>query len=140
MKNSPIYATMKVVIDVNIWISFGIGRELSTLPKLLTHHDIQIFSCSELTDELEIVCKYPKLQKYLSNERIEEIFELIARLTITQTIKIRNANFSDSKDNYLLNLSEILYKLIPQQIFKLIPSPYQLRFAIFYHHFSRLVS
>ena len=76
------------------------------MPKLLTRNDIQIFSCHELTDELEIVCKYPKLQKYLSNERIDEIFELIARLTITQTIKIHNANFSDSKDNYLLNLSE----------------------------------
>ncbi len=97
---------MKIVIDVNIWISFGIGKELSTLPKLLVRKDLQIFSCSELTDELEIVCKYPKLKKYLSDKRIDEIFELIARLTITETIKASNANFSDPKDNYLLNLLE----------------------------------
>ncbi len=100
---------MKIVIDVNLWISFAIGKRLKHLKILLKNPDIEIFHCEQLLAELQEVVKRPKLAKYIHQERQEELFDLL--LTYSEFIstppKDRRLT-RDKKDDYLLELCEII--------------------------------
>lgn len=65
---------IRIVIDVNIWISFGIGKQLAVLPDIVKDPEIEIFASNQLLNELMDVCNRPKLKKYLSERRIQEVF------------------------------------------------------------------
>ena len=97
---------IRVVIDCNIWVSFGIGKNLNILPDLFSRDFIEVVASNELLAEIDDVCQRPKLQKYISENRYKEIIELVNRISNFYTIHTFNAQFSDIKDNYLLNLSE----------------------------------
>jgi putative PIN family toxin of toxin-antitoxin system len=94
---------MSVVFDNNIWISYAIGKQLNDIPILLKHPDLELFACNELLDEFERVRQYPKLQKFLTHERAAETFELMLATAVMVQITARTANFTDAKDNYLLD-------------------------------------
>ncbi len=69
---------MKIIIDNNIWISFVIGKKLSSLRKILTNKNIQIFVCSELLQEFSDVITRPKLKNYIKKSDIiatKELFD-----------------------------------------------------------------
>jgi len=98
---------MKIVIDVNLWISFAIGKRLGNLEMILKNQNIQIFHTEILLDEINNVIQRPKLRKYINLKRQEELLELI--LTYSQPASIGSVieNLSrDSKDNYLLTLCQ----------------------------------
>lgn len=95
---------MRVVIDVNILVSYGIGKSLADLPLVVRHPDVEIFACEELLAELLRVSRYPKLEKYLQPARVAEVFELLTRFSTFVPIVKKQAQFSDPKDNYLLDL------------------------------------
>ncbi len=67
---------MKVIFDVNIWVSFAIGKRLSVLKDILKQKDITVYCCDELLTEFIETSQKPSLQKYLSTERTTETIEL----------------------------------------------------------------
>lgn len=97
---------MKVVFDNNIWISYAIGNHLNDISSILLHAEIELFTCNEMFEEFERVRQYPKLQKILKPKRVAETLELINAKATNVTITSQTADFSDPKDNYLLNLCQ----------------------------------
>lgn len=97
---------MKVVFDNNIWLSYAIGNHLDDIPQILLRKDVEMFACPELLDEFERVRHYPKLQKYLKPERVATTIELINAKAIVIPIAYRSADFTDSDDNFLLDLCQ----------------------------------
>ena len=43
---------MKVLFDSNLWISFMIGKRLSSLADVLCHHDIEVYISEQQLDEI----------------------------------------------------------------------------------------
>lgn len=99
---------MRVVIDVNVWLSFCIGHLLDDLPRLVALQDVELFTCLELNAEFVAVASRPKLEKYIRKERIEEALELLESYASLAEIKARAADFADAKDNYLLDLCDAI--------------------------------
>lgn len=99
---------MKVVFDNNIWISYAIGNHLNDIPTILLRTDIELFACNEMFDEFERVRQYPKLQKILKPKRVAETLELINAKATIVSITEPSADFSDAKDNYLLDLCQTI--------------------------------
>ena len=96
---------MKVIFDVNIWISFAIGKRLSHLEQILLDKKLKVFSSVELFAEFNVVASSTKLSKYIKADRISETIELM-NATTKVNIAIKTAFESrDKKDNYLLDLS-----------------------------------
>jgi uncharacterized protein len=98
----------KVVVDVNIWLSFCIGQLLDDLPRLLTLPEVELFTCLELNTEFVEVSARPKLKKYIRKARIQETLELLESYASLVSIESRDANFADPKDNYLLDLCDTI--------------------------------
>lgn len=96
---------MRVIIDVNIWVSFCIGQYLDNLPLVVGHQSVQLFVCEALEIEFANVASRPRLAKYIRPERVIEVFQLMEAYGIYAEIKQAEANFVDSKDNYLLDFS-----------------------------------
>lgn len=97
---------MKVIFDNNIWISYAIGKHLNDIPNILKRLDIELFACAELFAEFNNAVQYPKLVKILRPERVVETFELMNARALLVAIAERTADFSDAKDNYLLDLCD----------------------------------
>lgn len=51
---------MKILFDTNLWISFMIGRRLSSLRKVLNRHDVDVY-----VSDLFPVIKYAQLLELL---------------------------------------------------------------------------
>lgn len=97
---------MKVIFDNNIWISYAIGKHLNDTPSILKRTDVEMFVCDELFAEFERAVRYPKLAKILNPERVIETLELMNAKAFRVPIARRAADFSDAKDNYLLDLCD----------------------------------
>ncbi|MFN8304472.1 MAG: putative toxin-antitoxin system toxin component, PIN family [Saprospiraceae bacterium] len=95
---------MRLVFDNNIWISFAIGNHMKDIPAILLRPDIELFACRELIEEFERVCQYEKIKHHLKPERLVSTIELIHIKASIAEITNRLADFSDPKDNYLLDL------------------------------------
>jgi putative PIN family toxin of toxin-antitoxin system len=98
---------MNIVIDVNLWISFLIGKRLSILQSLLTNSNLTIFVCNELLEELKKVSSKQKIRKYVSKNDIEDLFKIIGNFC--EHVAIQQEAISpvrDLKDLYLLSLAD----------------------------------
>ena len=78
----------KVVIDTNIWISFLIGKKLSSLKSLRTNKKIQIIISDELIKEIKNVTNRPKLKKYFPREKVDDFINLWRIISIPHSIKV----------------------------------------------------
>ena len=95
---------MRIIIDTNLWISFTIGKRLSSLISLLNNKRIEIYVCKELLSEYEDVVQRPKLQKYIKQDDITATLEVID--LYCYNVEIKEQAFSsirDVKDLYLLS-------------------------------------
>ncbi len=97
---------IKVIFDVNIWLSFTIGKQLSILQDVLLHRAVTVYVCEELIEEYAKVVQKPKLKKYLTQERIAETIRLMEQTTKFVKIKSKVVLSRDSKDDYLLALAK----------------------------------
>ena len=43
---------MKILFDTNLWISFMIGKRLSSLADVLCRHDVEVYVSKQLLDEI----------------------------------------------------------------------------------------
>ena len=56
---------MKVLFDTNLWISFMIGRRLSSLAEVLNRRDVEVYVSEQLLDEIRNVVDRPKFGKLI---------------------------------------------------------------------------
>ena len=68
---------MKVLFDSNLWISFMIGKRLSSLADVLCHHDIEVYISEQQLDEIRKVIAREKFDKLISSETRYYFFEMI---------------------------------------------------------------
>jgi putative PIN family toxin of toxin-antitoxin system len=68
-------ANVRIIIDVNIWISCVIGQSplLEKVSLILLQQPIELIVCHQLIKELKVSLQKPKLQKYLNQEMANEI-------------------------------------------------------------------
>lgn len=97
---------VRVVIDTNIWISFLIGKKLSSLANLLVERKVILAVCDQLLQEILIVTSRPKLSKYFPSNKVADLLKLLSTIgesyVLTTTIDVCR----DAKDNFLLVLCD----------------------------------
>lgn len=95
----------RVIVDTNCWISFLIGRRLSSLAALLNNNRIELVLCEELLEELREVTQRPKFAKYFP---AHEVDSLLSFLHLKGRLFEPSGNVHicrDEEDNYLLALA-----------------------------------
>src|SRR5690606_9531900 len=96
----------KIVIDTNIWISFLIGKKLSSLKSLIANQNIRIIISDELIREIVEVTSRPKLRKYFPPEKVQDFIELLKLISVHHSIEKIESICRDPKDDFLLALSK----------------------------------
>lgn len=98
---------MKIIIDTNLWISYLIGKQTYRLKELLTREGTTIFVCRELLDELMEVASRPKLKRYILQEDILQLLQVIELYCLEVVLhKKAVSEIRDAKDLYLLSLAD----------------------------------
>lgn len=98
---------MKVLFDTNLWISFMIGKRLSSLANLLCRHDVEVYMSEQQLDEIRAVIARPKFDKLISVETRYYFFEMVYDVCLFTDITIEaKSDIRDSKDLYLLSMAE----------------------------------
>jgi uncharacterized protein len=98
--------SIKIIIDSNIWISFAIGKRMEKLRIVIDNPQIIVYSCTEIIMEFNNVARRQKLKKYLSENRINEVNEIISLVTVKESPTLQLAISRDVNDNYLLSLAQ----------------------------------
>lgn len=95
----------KFVLDNNIWISYFITKNELRLLKIIEKHELIVFSCNELVQELEDVLSRSHIRKYGIN--VLEAVRIHKRLTVKFkiTYPIKTYIPKDENDNYLIALA-----------------------------------
>ena len=98
---------MKVLFDTNLWISFMIGRRLSSLADVLNRRDVEVYVCDQLLDEIRTVIDRPKFSKLISQETRYYFFEMVYDVCLFTDITVEAVSpIRDIKDLYLLSMAE----------------------------------
>ncbi|RUS94341.1 putative toxin-antitoxin system toxin component, PIN family [Trichormus variabilis] len=97
---------IKTIIDTNLWISFLIGKGLAELKNILVEETIQLVISSEILEEINLVTKRPKLQKYFPSHKVDELIKLLRTIGLFIDITSAVSLCRDAKDNYLLALAK----------------------------------
>ena len=98
---------MKILFDSNLWISFMIGKRLSSLAGILCRHDVEVYVCEQELDEIRRVIARPKFDKLISAETRYYFFEMVYDICFFTDITIEaKSNIRDPKDLYLLSMAE----------------------------------
>ena len=92
------------ILDTNIWVSFFIKARFEELVHLIFDHELQVYSCQELIDELENVLSRKKFAQYLTLPIGEYINFHRNLVTIVKTQAIYK-DCPDPKDNFLFDLA-----------------------------------
>ncbi len=95
----------RIIIDINLWISFLISKDFTSLDEVIfSKRGILVFS-QELLDEFLDVANRPKFRKFFTAADIEEILETIEEYADFIKIKSQLDLCRDPKDNFLLALA-----------------------------------
>ena len=70
----------RFVLDNNIWISYFISRRIPFLLEIINKHELTIFSCDELIEELRVVLNYSHLKKF--NINVGEAIKIVSGATV----------------------------------------------------------
>lgn len=104
--------SVRVIFDTNVWISYLIGKRLSSITTYLASGQIVIISTNQLLLEIKEVTGRQKLRKYFPKQSVTELVRLLEVIAISIDIKPTHTICSNPKDNFLLDLidfSEIDY-------------------------------
>ena len=95
---------IKVIFDTNVWISFLIGKRLTSLKEYISTGKITIVTTEQLLKEIKEVTGRERLKKYFPQQSVIELLDLLE--TIAEKVEIKPTHFlsRDPKDNFLLNL------------------------------------
>lgn len=98
---------MKVLFDTNLWISFMIGKRLSSLADVLNRQDVEVYVSEQLLDEIRTVISRPKFDKLISKETRYYFFEMVYDVCHFTDITVQaESPIRDIKDLYLLSMAE----------------------------------
>lgn len=98
---------MKILFDTNLWISFMIGKRLSSLADVLCRHDVEIYISEQQLDEIRRVIARPKFDKLISVETRYYFLEMVYDVCFTTDITVEaHSDIRDPKDLYLLSMAE----------------------------------
>jgi putative PIN family toxin of toxin-antitoxin system len=86
-----------LVIDTNLWISFIISKKLNQLEPILLIENTRILFSSELVQELEATITKPKLQKYFSENALDEMLTVFDSYIDFVTVKSKVQVCRDQK-------------------------------------------
>jgi len=97
---------MKVILDTNIWISFLFGKQLGSVQSLFEKEGVHVYVSPTLIAEINSVVSRPKIRKYISQESIDNMWQLIR----TYCYEIDDypgvvTPVRDAKDVYLLAMA-----------------------------------
>ena len=96
---------IRIIIDTNLWISFLIGRKLSSLLDLLSYPEFQLVISTELIEEIHDVVSRPKLAKYYTSENVNMLMKYMKDFSLTFELGNIPSRCRDPKDDYLLELA-----------------------------------
>lgn len=96
---------MRIVFDTNIWISYLLGKRLSSLSHYIFSGRITILYSQELLDELISVLSRPKFAKKISQDQITAIVQLITDRGEEVVVSYVEPICRDPKDDFLLALA-----------------------------------
>ena len=98
---------MKLLFDTNLWISFMIGKHLSTLAEVLCRRDVQVYVSEQLLNEIRTVIARPKFTDLISTETRYLFFEMVYDVCQMTDITVEAVTpIRDVKDVYLLSMAE----------------------------------
>ena len=98
---------MKVLFDTNLWISFMIGKSLSSLTDVLNRQDVEVYVSEQLLDEIRTVISRPKFNNLISKETRYYFFEMVYDVCQITDITVQaDSPIRDIKDLYLLSMAE----------------------------------
>lgn len=101
---------MKVIIDINLWISFLIGHQTRLVRRMLTDLRFDVYVCSRLIEEIRDVASRDKIRKYVSESDLDDLLAIINAYCQFATIEAEVAPTAirDPKDLYLLALADTI--------------------------------
>ena len=95
------------MFDSNLWISFMIGKWLSSLAEVLCRHDVEVYVSEQLLDEIRGVIAREKFDKLISAETRYYFFEMVYDVCLFTDITVEaKSDIRDPKDLYLLSMAE----------------------------------
>ncbi|HKK62842.1 MAG TPA: putative toxin-antitoxin system toxin component, PIN family [Bacteroidales bacterium] len=97
---------IRIVIDTNLFISFLIGKRIKGLKKSLVQSTVQLIFSEQNIEELKIVTRRPKFEKYFDKNDVDDLIDLIYAIGIIEKIIDEPEICRDPKDNFLLALSD----------------------------------
>ena len=98
---------MKILFDSNLWISFMIGKRLSSLADVLCRHDVEVYICEQQLEEIRTVIARKKFDNLISAETRYCFFEMIYDVCVVTDITVEaKSDIRDPKDLYLLSMAE----------------------------------
>jgi putative PIN family toxin of toxin-antitoxin system len=97
---------LKLVIDTNLWISFLISRKFNLLDSILLSEKAKILFSEELIKELEATITKPKLQKYFSEDAMDEMLQVFDPYIDFINVKNKIIVCRDPNDDFLLALAK----------------------------------
>jgi len=96
--------SVKVIFDTNVWISFLIGKRLSSIKNHIVNGSILIIITDQLLEEIKLVTNRKKLKKYFEEQDVNELIELLEIIAVKIKIKQKFILNRDPKDNFLFDL------------------------------------
>ena len=96
--------SVRVIFDTNVWISFLIGKRLTSIKRHIINGRIIIITTDQLLNEIRLVTSLQKLQKYFPKESVSELIELLETIGENVGIKQTHLISRDLKDNFLFDL------------------------------------
>ncbi|MBP5496474.1 MAG: putative toxin-antitoxin system toxin component, PIN family [Bacteroidales bacterium] len=98
---------MKILFDTNLWISFMIGKRLSSIKHVLCRHDVEVYVCEQLLDEIRMVISRPKFDTIIPKKTRNHFFEMVYDVCFFTDITVDAISpIRDIKDLYLLSMAE----------------------------------
>ena len=96
---------MKLIIDTNVWISFLIGKRLSSLVEIFKREDLGIYVSDQLLGEIAEVAHRKKFKGIIKPDSLFLLFELIQQRCLFISVQEdSDIAIRDSKDIFLLSM------------------------------------
>jgi putative PIN family toxin of toxin-antitoxin system len=99
-------AKHRIIIDINLWISFLLTSNFSKIDTLVEDTGITLLFSQELIDEFIEVALRPKFKRYFSLDDIEELLTKVQKKAKFITVISKVDRCRDPKDNFLLALAQ----------------------------------
>ncbi len=96
----------RVIIDTNLWVSFLLSRNLTTLDGVLGSSKLTLLFSQELLDEFLEVIQRPKFSTLVSKTAISDLLNTLRSKAEFIEVKSEVSHCRDEKDNFLLSLAK----------------------------------